>query len=199
MTTIDATKPAPNRWKALTLFVIGGLLLMGGLKLVASMIEDRLHEAPSRSTLSISTQALLDRYNQAMLEIDRELLLPPVNALEDAGRNPKFHLLRHAVKPTIFVSTEVENTTQKPFSLGVYAAPRDAHDVISMAAAQTAVGVAFFGKGERGGALVRLCANAAKNPGNPHSEQIEAFQVFCSTAEGIWMAGISVIDNKKAK
>ena len=196
MNASDASRPTARRWKAIALLIIGLGVLMVALRFGADLIERKLHEPPSRSTLSISTQELLDRYNKAMVEINRELLLPPVNALEDGGRNAKFHVLRHAVRPTVFVSTEVENTTSKPFSLSVYAAPRDLHEGVSMAAAQTAIGIAFFGKGENGGALVRMCANAAKNSGKPYSEQIETFEVFCSTAEGLWMAGVSVPNNR---
>lgn len=192
MREADATNPHQNRWKALALFIVGLGLLMGGLRFFAEAIEAKFRKAPARATLSISTQELLDRYNQAMMEIDRGLLLPPVNALENGGENAKFHSLRHAVHPNILVTTEVDNTTLNPFSLGIYAAPQGTSEGIAMAAVQAAIGVTFFGKGDNAGALVKACATTAKADGKPVSMRVETFEVFCSIAGGIWIAGISV-------
>lgn len=188
----DTTKQHQNRWKKLALFIVVFFILMVLLKLFAQYIEEKFHRPPARSTLSISTQDLLDRYNQAMMEIDRGLLLPPDNAMENGGGNGKFHSRRHAVRPNILVSTEVENTTSKPFSLGLYATPQGTSDGVSMVAVQAAIGVTFFGKGDNAGALVRACAATAKDDGKPVSMRVETFDVFCSIAGGIWIAGISV-------
>lgn len=194
MNASAASKPTASRLKALAPFIIGLGLLMLALKFGADFIEGKLHKPPSRSTLSISTQELLDRYNQAMSELDRGLLLPPANAMEGSGGNAKFHVLRHAVRPTIHVSTEVENTTSKPFSLGIYAVPQSASDGVAVLATQVAIGVAFYGKGDNAGALVKTCAKAADSKDNSVSIRIETFNVFCSVVNGMWIAGISVPD-----
>ena len=211
MSEADATNPRQNRWRALALFIVGLGMILLALKVVADLIEKEVKSTaairelnnpqkppvmPGRATFTGSVQDLVDRYNQNALELDRSLLLPPANALESAGSNDKFHGLRHAVKPMAYVSIEVDNVSGKPFSLGLWAGARNNSEVVSLMAIEVAIGAAIFGKGDNAGILVKQCAKSANAKGNPVSVKVEGFEVFCSNTTGIWIAGISVADNR---
>lgn len=145
---------------------------------------------PHRKTFETSTQDLIDRYNKIAAVIDRDLLLPPVSAMADGGKNDKFHALMHTVKTNLHVSIEIDNITGKPFSLSVTAAPMTDDEKIALVGIIPSIGAAIFGKGEQAGILVKLCS---KTDGKePVSEKVGDLEAFCANATGLWMAGISV-------
>lgn len=182
------------RWQQIAIFLIA---LLAGMALVdeAKKYYAR-HGVPTqqgRLTFTASVQDMVDRYNNIAAQIDRSLLLPPANALEGGGSNDKFHVLRHAIKPNIYITIEVDNASGRPFSIGATAAPVNNEEMLSLISVLPTIGATVFGKGEKAGIIVNQCTRAADKNTNPASVRVEEFEVFCSNSMGLWMAGISVV------
>lgn len=183
--------PAWVQWMPFVIVLLSGLLIGAviDLKNVKPAAQESKH---SRPTFTTSVQELVDRYNNIAAQIDRSHLLPPANALEDGGKNEKFHVLRHAVKPNIYLTIEVDNATGFPFSLGVTAAPTNNDEMLSLLGVLPTIGATIFGKGEKAGVIVNECTKATDPKNKPASIRVDEFEVICAQAMGLWMAGISV-------
>lgn len=147
---------------------------------------------PARKVFDASVDQLIDRYNTIQGQIDRKLLLPPKTALQDGGKNDRFHVLRHEVHPGVFVAIEIDNVSGQPFTLGMYAAGNGTDYAVSFAATLAAIGTTVLGK-DRSGAdkLIKACNAAIKSEAGSSEQVTDGFVVHCGTGGGMWMAGIS--------
>ena len=183
------------KWQQIAIFFIALLAGIAALDWAKSAYAER--SKPARLTFTASVQHMIDRYNSFAAKMDRSLLLPPANAMEDGGSNEKFHVLRHAIKPNIYITIEVDNASGHPFSLNANAVPANNGELLSLIAVLPAIGATVFGKGDKAGIILKQCSKAIDEKSPYALARVEEFEVFCSNAMGLWMAGISVAKDGK--
>jgi len=147
---------------------------------------------PQRPTFDTTTADLIDRYNTVAKGLDRSLLLPPLNAMEPGGKNAAFHTYRHVVAAGIVVVIEVDNTSNRPFSIGVFG-NTDGTTTISMnlIAVLATIGRALVGDDGDGGILIAACNEASKAAQANASRKYKGLEASCGVAGPIWIASVS--------
>lgn len=151
--------------------------------------EQQAQQYPARNTFNATTDVVIEKWNTFAIETDKSFVLPQKGLWEDGGKNDKFHAIRYKIKPSVYVTIEVDNQSQKAFSLSILGAKQSDDDVLDLFNAMVLVGVTTYGKGDNAGALGRACKDADKEP---NEIRVGAFNVFCSYPLGVMMAGVSV-------
>lgn len=158
----------------------------------AAQEQPLVRQAQARPTFDMTVQALIDRFNSIQSKIDRAMLLPPEAAMEDGGTNANFHTLRHQVHPGVYVLIEVDNSKNKPFSIGVAAMGQDSDYAVRLAGTLAVIGATVFDPDTGGGdVLLKGCGAAGKADDGHWTDRLGGFDVYCGVGGGLWMAGIS--------
>lgn len=145
----------------------------------------------SRPTMDISVDELVERYNvYAQVMADKKILLP--QHLNESARNDSWHMFQTIVHPTVAVTIEAMNASDKPFSLGFIGTPDTQARHLAMVSAMLAIGATVYGKGQASGALLRNCKEASESQARTVETIVEGHNVYCTVIDGAWIGGIAV-------
>lgn len=188
----------PWVWFSISLFFFATTVLLIYAQLrakdlpVRQVAAHRPPPTPLRNTFTAQTDDLIQRYNRTIFQIEQKLTLPSADLLREGARNDIFHVMQYPVTPNITVQFEIENVSNKPFSIGVIGAPVAKAEIESMVAIIGTLGVTVFGKGDNDGVLARTCTAAVKSKDQTLQIRREDLDVYCTYVMGGWIAGISV-------
>lgn len=197
----ESTKPTPT-WQLIlltTIFVTGIYSWLTNPFGVGSenteptaIAEKSKKQAPMllpRNAFEATPDIVIGKWNTVAIDIDKSFILPQKNLWEDGGKNDKFYVIRYQIKPSVYVSIEIDNQSQNAFSLSVLGAKQKEDDILDLFNAMLLVGVTIYGKGDNAGVIGRACKDAEKD----YKEiRVGEFNVFCSFPMGVMMAGINV-------
>ena len=150
-------------------------------------------EAPTnqRPTFEETSKELAVKYNAILLGVAPELMIPSESNLTVTARNDRYYLILERVHEGVAITFEVDNVTDKPFSMGVIAATESERQITNTMVALAGVGAAVFGQNEDAGAVARACTEAAKSEGKHHEMLVNGKQVWCGIAPASLMAGVT--------
>lgn len=128
-------------------------------------------------------------YNSLMKEVNARLLLP--QKLREPTTNESWKLYQQMVTETLAISFEVDNVSDKVFSMGLTAGPTNKDEVLEAFSAMTIIGATVFGKGDNAIAISSVCADAVKSKEHSSEKMYAGKKVYCGYIDGVYMAGIS--------
>ena len=147
---------------------------------------------PSQQVFSMSTQEMIEKYNAAMIKLDKTSLLPSVTSFDriDDKVNQKFYVLRYGIKENLSIVFYIDKKTDKPYSIAAYNIPITKLDAIKHLYMLGTIGNIFWDN-EKRGALLITCKQAIDS--NKATEiQLDGMDVICANAGELHVAGISM-------
>lgn len=144
----------------------------------------------ARPTFNATADELIDVWNTRAIDFgDKSFILPTSKLWKDAGKNGRFHAISYQLKPTVQLSIEIDNQSNRAFSLSMIGGPTNPQDQNDNVIAMIAIASTVYGKKENADAIGDACNGAREEP---KKVRIGSFDVYCGYAMGALVTGISV-------
>ena len=194
----EGTEPAASEPASAAASAASGPAIAASMTPDAVASADRANEvqgqeasANQRPTFKETSKELAVKYNAILLGVAPELMIPSESNLNVTARNDRYYLIQEMVHEGVAITFEVDNVTDKPFSMGVVTATESEKQITNTMVALAGVGAAVFGQNEDAGAVARACTEAAKSEGKHHEMMVKGKQVWCGIAPTSLMAGVT--------